>query len=74
MGIVPELQPGDEVLCVHCDRWHVVEQLYADAPTSAHDLLYVTCLVAPGRFVVGPIGSVPTWAWRRRRDPSEGDV
>jgi hypothetical protein len=63
----PQLAPGDEVQCPHCQRWHEVQQLYAADTTAAYTHLYVTCAKTNGKYFVGTVGSAPRWPWRRSR-------
>jgi hypothetical protein len=52
----PPLEPGDEICCLHCRRWHPIFAADAVGTPYAQRMLYWTCRGA--RFFAGTRGDV----------------
>jgi len=52
---MPRLQPGAEVRCPRCHRWHVAEQRKIDSTAYADAMLFVVC--GGSLYYAGNIGT-----------------
>jgi hypothetical protein len=43
IGCMRDLQPGDEMRCPHCRRWHPLIQKHTEGTDTAVDMLFFEC-------------------------------
>ena len=58
------LEPGDELHCPHCRRWHPVKHLHTEGTDYTVRMLYFEC--REGAYCAGQLGTESRHQTRRR--------
>lgn len=64
------LEAGDEIQCLHCRQWHVVEHTknaHNIAVDAVKEMLYVFCPKQLYTYYVGSVGKPSRWPMRKKR-------